>query len=209
MTSVAGRVSKFGIPIASNRQQLLDAFARYRWLDGLHVHVGSQGCALSQLVEAVSRAETLRVAAMRARAEPISQMDIGGGLPTAYREQDDPPSIGTYASALRAAVPSLFEQGTRVLTEFGRAIQAGCGWAISRVEYLKREGGEPMAVLHLGTDAFMRRVYKPEDWHHDFLVLAPDGRLKDGVAQRKVTLVGPLCFGGDVLAFEVLHGLDG
>ena len=42
-TSVAGRYSKFGVPIAA-RDAIHKAFARYPWLGGLHVHVGSQGC---------------------------------------------------------------------------------------------------------------------------------------------------------------------
>ena len=48
----------------------------------------------------------------------------------------------------------------------------------------------------------MRRVYRPQDWHHDFLVLDAHGRLKSGET-RPVTLVGPLCFAGDVLARDL------
>jgi diaminopimelate decarboxylase len=203
MTSVAGRISKFGIPIEANRQRLLDAFARHSWLDGLHCHVGSQGCEMEQLLEAVRLVEALRAETMVYRSRPVTEMDIGGGLPTAYCDADRPPEIKAYASALADAVPSLFRAETRILTEFGRAIQAGCGWAISRVEYAKHEGGEHMAVLHLGADAFMRRVYKPEDWHHDFLVLTADGQLKTEGPRRPVTLVGPLCFGGDILARDL------
>ena len=203
MTSVAGRSSKFGVPLEARRQQLLEAFARHEWLDGLHVHVGSQGCELQQLVEAVRRCEALRAEANATRARPITQVDIGGGLPTAYREDDHPPELRDYVGALESEAPSLFAPDTRILTEFGRALQANCGWAISRVEYAKHEAGGHMAVLHLGADAFMRRVYKPEDWHHDFLVLDPQGRLKREAPRRPVTLVGPLCFGGDILAREL------
>lgn len=158
---------------------------------------------MAQLIEAVRRVESLRAESMVYRSRAVTELDIGGGLPTAYRDEDQPPEIRAYASALVDAVPSIFRPETRILTEFGRAIQAGCGWAISRVEYTKHEGGEHMAVLHLGADAFMRRVYKPEDWHHDFLVLTAEGQLKNEGPRRPVTLVGPLCFGGDILARDL------
>lgn len=202
MTSVAGRVSKFGIPLEPNRGALLEAYRRFEWLDGLHVHVGSQGCEMSQLVDAVAELEAFRSEANALRRSPITEVDIGGGLPVAYRDADEPPEIAAYAAALRERTPSLFATNTRVLTEFGRSIQAGSGWAISRVEYVKGEPDAPMAVLHLGADAFMRRVYRPQDWHHDFLVLDAEGNLKTGPT-KPVTLVGPLCFGGDVLARDV------
>lgn len=202
MTSVAGRVSKFGIPLESHRAELLEAYARHDWLDGIHVHVGSQGCEMSQLVEAVVKIEAFRQEASARRSRPITEVDIGGGLPVAYKDSDRPPELEDYAAALRDRASSLYEPPTRVLTEFGRCVHAGCGWAISRVEYVKGSADAPMAVLHLGADAFMRRVYKPEDWHHDFLVLDARGRLKQGPT-KPVTLVGPLCFGGDVLARDV------
>ena len=101
MTSVAGRVSKFGVPLASRRQDLLDAFARHPWLDALHVHVGSQGCELEQLVEAVRALMAFRDEAMVYRSRPITQIDIGGGLPVAYRDADNPPELSRYLELLR------------------------------------------------------------------------------------------------------------
>jgi diaminopimelate decarboxylase len=202
MTSVASQVSKFGVPLELRRQELLDAFARHPWLDGLHIHVGSQGCELEQLVLAAEKIEALRAEAMVYRSRPITQVDIGGGLPVAYSERDQPPELSAYVSQLRERTPTLFGEDTRILTEFGRSVHAGCGWAVSRVEYVKHEADTRMAVLHLGADAFMRRVYRPEDWHHDFVVLDAQGRIKEGQT-RPVTLVGPLCFGGDILARDI------
>lgn len=199
MTSVAGRVSKFGVPLEPRRQELLDAFARHPWLDGLHVHVGSQGCDLDQLVHAVADICRFRTQAEARRDEPISQIDIGGGLPARYRDGDEPPELETYVDRLRDEVPELFREGTRIVTEFGRSVHATCGWAVSRVEYVKEESGTKMAVMHLGADAFMRPIYAPEDWYHDLLVLDASGRPKQG-AEAPLTVVGPLCFGGDILA---------
>jgi diaminopimelate decarboxylase len=203
MTSVAGRVSKFGVPLAANRRELLDAYGRHSWLNGVHVHVGSQGCEVEQLVAAVKTLLAFREEALVYRSSPLPQVDIGGGLPVAYRAEDRPPELSEYVDLLRREVPEAFDESTRLLTEFGRSIHAGCGWAISRVEYAKHEEGQHMAVLHLGADAFMRPVYRPEDWQHEFIVLDSLGRAKTNSARRRVTLVGPLCFGGDILARDI------
>lgn len=198
MTSVAGRVSKFGVPLGARRQALLDAFAMYPWLDGLHVHVGSQGCELRQLVDAIRAIFDLRGEVNALRETPITQVDIGGGLPARYSDADEPPELADYAASLRNRVPEAFESDVRLLTEFGRSVHATCGWAVSRVEYVKREADTTMAVIHLGADAFMRPVYAPDDWYHDFLVLDADGRPKNA-NPAPLTIVGPLCFGGDIL----------
>ncbi|MEO0443987.1 MAG: diaminopimelate decarboxylase [Pseudomonadota bacterium] len=203
ITSVATQLSKFGVPLQANEAALLQAYSKYPWLDGLHVHVGSQGYELSQLIEAVARVEVFRQKLHKQTGRNITQLDIGGGLSAAYCGSDCPPSIEEYARRLKQRVPDIFNKQTRILTEFGRSVQASCGWAVSRVEYIKCAANSTMAILHLGADAFMRTVYHPNDWHHDFLVLTAEGEIKSG-AERPVTLVGPLCFAGDILAREIL-----
>jgi diaminopimelate decarboxylase len=87
------------------------------------------------------------------------------------------------------------------VTEFGRAIQANCGVAVSRVEYVKPD--QRLAVIHWGADFLLRPVYRPDDWKHEFFVLNGQGRPKTGAAVP-ATIVGPLCFAGDVVARDVL-----
>ncbi|AUX25704.1 uncharacterized protein SOCEGT47_062530 [Sorangium cellulosum] len=96
-----------------------------------------------------------------------------------------------------------FEDGTTLITELGRWVQAGCGFAVSRVEYVKKDAAGRTAILHLGADFLLRRAYHPEDWHHDFVALDPDAAPKAGPLSP-CTLGGPLCFGGDVLARDLL-----
>jgi diaminopimelate decarboxylase len=199
-TSVAAAKSKFGVPIDAGRHAIFDAFARYPWLTGLHVHVGSQGCTVDQLVAAVERA--LDVASdvdACTRAGRVRQIDIGGGLPAAYRDQDEPPTPAQYVARLRARAPQLFDPRLRLVTEFGRAIHAGCGFAASRIEYVTTRPAK--AVVHVGADLFLRTAYHPDDWHHDMLALDPAGNLKHGPT-GPWTIAGPLCFAGDILARE-------
>jgi diaminopimelate decarboxylase len=83
-TSVSQSNSKFGVPLATDRRKIVNAFADYPWLCGLHVHVGSQGCSLSLLVEAVERIAGLRREIMVETGRVVSYVDVGGGLSTVY-----------------------------------------------------------------------------------------------------------------------------
>jgi diaminopimelate decarboxylase len=94
----------------------------------------------------------------------------------------------------------LFGEDIQLITEFGRAIHANCGLAVSRVEYVKP--AQRLAVIHLGADFLLRPVYRPEDWKHEFFVLDANGLPKSGAASP-VTIAGPLCFSGDVVARDI------
>lgn len=184
VTMVATPESKFGVPIMEAQAHLKD----FPWVNGLHVHVGSQVATGEDLVKAAGRVLEL------ARNHPqIEWLDIGGGLPTRYRAEDRGLSPEQYAQALREALPELFEY--QLYTEIGRALQVGCGWAASRVEYVRRG----QAILHLGADFAIREAYRPEEWWHEFSVFDSLGRPKQGSPQE-VDLFGPLCFSGDRLA---------
>lgn len=203
-TSVTGATSKFGTPLHMDDPALKDAFDRYPWLTGVHVHVGSQGCSLEMLVEATRRAHAFVESVNRHLGRTrVVTLDIGGGLPVAYRDTDSPPSVRAYVEALRAAVPEIFQPPYRLVTEFGRHLQANCGWAASRVEYVKHLDSTRIAVLHLGADFMLRRAYHPQDWHHDFVILDPEGRLKPRGGEGPWTIAGPLCFSGDILGRDV------
>ncbi|MGB1699546.1 MAG: diaminopimelate decarboxylase, partial [Nannocystaceae bacterium] len=201
-TSVGGRVSKFGVPLEEARSEILAAFARWPWLRGLHVHVGSQGCTVEQLISAARRIEGL-VEELEARCPAqVQDVDLGGGLPVAYDSSAQPPMVEVYVAALRDACPMLMSGRYRLITEFGRAIHANCGIAVSRVEYVKRYGPTPTAVVHFGADLLMRPVYNAKDWSHEFVALHPDGRRKEGPVYPHA-VAGPLCFGGDFVGRDV------
>ena len=85
-----------------------------------------------------------------------------------------------------------------LVTEFGRALHAGCASAMSRVEYVKHVDGADVAVIHLGADFLMRPAYVPDAWRHRFGLLDGDGAVRDGDV-GPWTIAGPLCFAGDVI----------
>jgi diaminopimelate decarboxylase len=200
-TSVSTSSAKFGVLLRTECRRILDAFAAYDWLTGLHVHVGSQGCELSLLVEAVGRIDELCREITAETGKHVSHIDIGGGLPTVYRTGQLAPNPERYGGQLRKRCPALFADNVRLITEFGRAVQANCGFAASRVEYVRP--AERTAVIHFGADFLLRPVYRPADWQHEFFVLDGRGQPKAGPPTR-VTVAGPLCFAGDIVARDVL-----
>lgn len=183
-TMVATARSKFGMPVEAVHQ----ALERYSWLSGLHVHVGSQVATAEDMILGVRRA-----AEIAARFPAVRWIDIGGGLPSRYRAEDPGLHPKTYAATLRTEMPELEEYP--LVTEVGRALHSGCGWAVSRVEY----ADEQKAIIHLGADFALRTAYQPESWYHEITVHDAQGRQKTG-KPKPVDIFGPLCFSGDKLA---------
>ncbi len=202
-TSTGGKRSRFGLAMPHD-QEGIDSLAKklssYKWLRGLHVHVGSQGCDLSTLVPAGERALVLAHAVDAAAGERrIDTIDIGGGLPTIYKSDDVVITPSEYVAAIEQAAPALLKD-YKLMTEFGRSVQAPCGFAATRVEYVKELDGEPMAVGHLGADFALRIAYHPQNWWLDITVYDANGKPKDLVDLRPMHIAGPLCFSGDFLA---------
>jgi diaminopimelate decarboxylase len=199
ITSVAGKYSKFGVPIAEFGEDIIAFYKNNDWLNGIHMHIGSQGCSLEQLIEAATILNTL----LGKIKGDVEWVDIGGGLPVEYIEDDSSPSMQQYAVALKKHVPDLFTGGYKLITEFGRFVHANAGWTASRVEYVKSYSGTLTAVIHVGADQLMRRCYQPENWHHDLSVADKYGKLKPPGKTKKYTIAGPLCFGGDIIARDI------
>lgn len=207
-TSVAGTISKFGIPIENNREKIITAFQRYPWLKGVHLHIGSQGMPLDLLTKGVRKVMDL-VLEINAKLpgkegkKKISSFDIGGGLAISYSHGHEPVSMKEYREALGKKVPELFSGDFRIITEFGRYIHTNTAWAVSRVEYVKKEPGYNIIMSHLGADFMLRECYNPQDWHHEISILDKDGNIKDRVVTQKYFIAGPLCFAGDVIGHDI------
>ncbi len=183
-TMVATAGSKFGLLAP----QVEAALARFPFLSGLHVHVGSQVATREDLVLGVRRALELAQ-----KFPQIRWLDIGGGLPSRYRSEDPGLSPKDYAETLLSDLPGLAQYD--LITEVGRALHSGCGWAVTRTEY----ADQSKAILHLGADFALRTAYQPESWYHEMTVHGAEGRLKVGEL-HPVDLYGPLCFSGDRIA---------
>jgi diaminopimelate decarboxylase len=189
-TSVSVIDSKFGIPV-NQRRKILRCFEEYDWLNGMHVHSGSQGMKIDSLVEGVSRMLDIVQEVEAMREESLDWVDIGGGLPFDYRIGKASPNHLEYANELKRSVPELFNKRI-VFTEFGRSIMAGNAIAVSRIEKIWFRDEVQHLISHLGSDMFIRWALNPDDWHHRISIISE---------RKEVPTVvhGPLCYNGDRL----------
>ncbi|POM76663.1 Diaminopimelate decarboxylase [Phytophthora palmivora] len=209
-TSTATVTSKFGLPLTvETKTRLLSIFKQNPWLQGVHVHVGSQGCPLDLLVAGAKKAVAFAVEVNNhVGHKQVCVLDIGGGMPTVYdggeREAYD---FKEYADAVRQQVPELFTSGfSSIITEFGRSVFVKPGVTVSKVEAIKDWAGQHIAVVHVGADQFPRTAYLPELWSHCISVLDSQGRPKTDPSSSylRQDIAGPLCFSGDFLAKQLL-----
>jgi len=225
--SVAGEYSKFGIPVKMYREEIKQAYLQHEWLTGIHVHVGSQGCALPLLLKGIKTVYELAIEINRLLAENdkpnrIRFFDIGGGLPIAYHPGDNPPTMEEYARKLKEEMPGLFDGTFQLITEFGRWIHANAGFTVSRIEYVKphqpgifkdlygqksefsQTTQDATLMIHVGADLLIRECYLPRQWSHEISIANNQGKIKNEGVLNKYTLAGPLCFQGDIVARNVL-----
>jgi diaminopimelate decarboxylase len=201
-TSVAQESSKFGVPLSACRDDLIKAFEMHHWLSGVHVHIGSQGMSREQLLLGIQRTHRF-LETVKGNRSPVL-FNIGGGLPAQYKSTEPPVSFAGYSEDLRKECPALFQDGVQLVSEFGRALHAGCGWVMAPIEYVVRNGIDDRTLLvHVGADMFLRKAYCPNDWHHDLSICDVVGKLKSG-AVFPFDVAGPLCFAGDYLGRNVM-----
>lgn len=150
---------------------------------GIHIHIGSQlgdtGATLAALDAALEILE----------AHPqIRSINLGGGLPVAYRFDDEQPAPDALVSGL---VPRL--RGYHVLLEPGRSIVADAGLLVAEVLYVKRQAGQVFYII----DASMAELIRPAlyDAHHE---VVPLRKTKGETVLAQV--VGPVCESADILA---------
>jgi len=207
-TSVAGTISKFGVPLNEMKIELMECFVKYSWLNGVHVHIGSQGCDVELMIQGISKVfdfscdvnEKLKQLDKHNR---IKLFDIGGGLTVQYHPDDTVVSMENYVNKLKQTFPKLFDGSFRLITEFGRFFHANCAWAISKVEYVKNFNMRNIAMIHLGADMFLRECYNPKDWYHNITVMDKNGDIKNDSVVYNYDIAGPLCFSGDIIAYDV------
>jgi len=216
MSSTATATSKFGIGLVDDRERVVQRYLQHAFLSGVHVHVGSQGCTIALLIAGCKAVLDLAKEIDRRRLAvgmaPLKYIDIGGGLSVDYGfdpNESEPraitvlPDFDGYARAILEEVPALTRSDLIVFTEFGRAVSAKCGFALSKVEHVKETGGRKMAVVHCGADMFVRTALLPNVWRHRIEVFDAQGKRKEG-DRSKVDVVGPLCFTGDVIGHQRL-----
>ncbi|NLA67507.1 MAG: bifunctional aspartate kinase/diaminopimelate decarboxylase, partial [Gammaproteobacteria bacterium] len=181
-----GLASKFGLQV-----DRIDAFLdAARALDvrvtGLHAHLGSGVDTAGHWRQVCDE-----LGGIAGRIGTVDTIDIGGGLPIPYREDDEPFDLEAWGAGLaevKAAYP-----GYRMAIEPGRFLVAECGVLLLTATQVVEKGG----IRRVGADAGMNALMRPTlyDAWHDIHNLSRPG--SDDLAAFDV--VGPICESGDVL----------
>jgi diaminopimelate decarboxylase len=179
--------AKFGLS-AKTIAWLLERQGEFANVDfaGIHLHIGSNLHSTDSTRAAIEKALELI-----APYPHIRTVNIGGGLPVAYRPDEHVPPFEAFAEVI---TPLL--KGYEVLLEPGRAMVADAGVLVTRVVNMKREADENFVIC----DASMSELIRPAlyEAHHEIVQV----QYREGHKAR-VTVVGPVCETTDVLGREV------
>lgn len=179
--------AKFGLTedVIADILQHQDNYSKITF-DGIHVHIGSQLRDTAGTVAAVRKAITLMKPYPRMRT-----INIGGGFPVAYTDQDALPPLSAFVDAL---LPIL--DGYEVLIEPGRSIVANAGVLLTEVLYIKEQGGTRFAIVDASMTDFIRPALYGAT-HEIEMVTQRGGK------PITTQVVGPVCETTDVLGTDV------
>ena len=184
--TTGGKDSKFGLSLQRIDEFVDVARSLGMVITGLHSHMGSG-------VDDTGHWRLMcdEMAGFARRIGTVASLDIGGGLPIPYREQDEPFDLDAWAASLdevRAVHPD-FE----LVIEPGRYMVAECGVLLAHATQVVEKDG----VLRVGLDAGMHTLARPAlyDAWHDVVNLQRLAEPADG----SFDVVGPICESSDVL----------
>jgi len=188
--NTGGKDAKFGL----SAQRVDEFVAAARALDiritGVHAHLGSgieNSGHWKQMVD--------EMAGFARRIGSVEILDIGGGLPVPYSDDDEPFDLEAWAIGLAEikAVHPAFQ----LAIEPGRFMVAEAGILLARATQVVEKDG----VRRVGLDAGMNALLRPalyDAWHD----IANLSRLDDA-RDVDFSVVGPICESSDVFAQRV------
>lgn len=203
--------SKFGLPLEAldSAAQIILESPGLR-LVGLHVHLGSQIFETHPYAQAIAVlldcAQHLQELALQ-----IEEINLGGGVGTAYTSAQHNPDLTAYAEAIGQAL----RQGCserhlalpRLAIEPGRSIVARAGVALYSIVSRKflptlQSAGIPSASAYLHLDGGMADNLRPALYGARYTALLANQALEE--ATKHVHLSGRYCESSDVLIRDIL-----
>jgi diaminopimelate decarboxylase len=182
---------KFGL----GRSGILKAFETVKDLPhinlcGLSVHIGSQVFTVESFEQAFAKFPKL-VEELRGAGHKIERLDIGGGFPIRYQDENLL-DLARYAEWVRDIILPL---NTHIAVEPGRYMVGNAGLLLTKVLYVK----ETQTVDFVIIDAAMNDLIRPtlyEAYHH----IQPLSTDKEVETAKPRNIVGPICESGDTFA---------
>lgn len=182
--------SKFGFNLANgDAMRAIERCRAAKSIDlvGVHFHIGSNVLDADLL----GRATGVMVDFFSSLGLP--ELTVGGGLGVAYTASEHAPTMGQWASVVRAATAAL-PAGVEVMVEPGRSIVASAAVTVYRVGSMKNI---PNVRDYVAVDGGMSDNLRPMLYGAQYEAFMPAH--PTAVRDRPVRLVGKHCESGDVL----------
>jgi diaminopimelate decarboxylase len=172
-------------------------------LESISSHIGSQIGDLGALEAAAEITAALAVAC-RAEGAPVTRIDVGGGWPVAYGDEDHAfPAYREIGAAIgRGLSAAKAPRDLALVVEPGRALVGQAGVLVTRVLFEKRQASpDGRSRRFVVVDGAMTELIRPSlygAYHAVETVAAPRGEAS------RCDLVGPVCESGDFFARDRL-----
>ena len=167
-------------------------------IKGLHAHIGSQIFELQSFNDEIEILVSELARLNRSFGLNMEELNIGGGIGVKYTQNDNPPSIEEFASAvIKALETSSRKYGINnpvVYIEPGRSIISTAGVTLYTIGSSKQVPG---GKKYIAVDGGMADNPRPITYQAEYTAeIANDisGRL-----QETVTIAGKYCESGDIL----------
>lgn len=153
---------------------------------GLMIHIGSQISQVEAFDNAFNKLPAV-VKELRTAGHTVTRLDIGGGFPVKYKDDDSLLDLSAYAAWVRDLIVPL---DVDIALEPGRYMVANSGVLLTRVIDVKEAQGRNFLIL----DSAMNDLLRPAmyDAYH---AIAPVANVD--APQTLYDVVGPICETGD------------
>jgi diaminopimelate decarboxylase len=188
--STGSAASKFGVPVAQ-ALEMVQAQVPNVEIKGAHIHIGSQLGSPQATLQALE-AMLGFVEAANALGTDITTLDLGGGFPVAYRDDENLPSVESFAALIVARLKGWWGD---VHLEPGRSIVADAAALVTTVQY---EKVDPQGRRIIIADAGMQTLIRPAlyEAHHRTWPVTQ----KVDTPLSRADVAGPICESADFLA---------
>lgn len=182
---------KFGISV----ERIFEAFALAQEMShvnalGLSMHIGSQVSTVETFEDAFKKLAEI-VTDIRDAGHEITRLDIGGGFPIIY-DDEDLLDFDAYARWVNDIIEPL---GTEIIMEPGRYLVGNGGVLLTEVLYVKETSERDFLVL----DAAMNDLIRPTLYDAYHGIEAVENR---DAETRGYDVVGPICETGDTFSHD-------
>ncbi|MEZ8273212.1 type III PLP-dependent enzyme [Vibrio splendidus] len=152
---MSGKSSQFGIDedIVVEQIQQLDQYSNLT-LSGLHIYLGTRILEAQSVVENTKNILALAERIQSYLSEPLSFVDIGGGLGVPYYPKESFIDLPSVSKGIAPVVKAFRHEhpDTHVIMELGRYIVARAGIFVTQVRYVKTSKGKPFAICDGGSN---------------------------------------------------------